>query len=365
MRVSTSPPAVTLRRRSRPRRQTPRVSCGCFRRLTPDNDLKTHPGMTLRVVPSHEQLLSAVDRMSSVEASRFFVSGSTYPRFLYKFSPGDRLEALVGLIVTSSVWLSSPLAFNDPFDLRLSVRLVGSLDDQIRFVARQLRRHIPDLAQRPDESRVRAVDLIGTGTYLSEMQKAFELEASSFGIACFVTALRPIAQESTLQPTVQQTGARDILMWSHYARNHEGLCFQFRTRSAPALFAWLRPIEYKDDVLTANWRDRVERGEKIFAALYRKSPVWSYEREYRLAFPGRANTTEPFKPQALVGIIFGCRAKSELVDEVTSLCLRRARAGHPPIRLFRARESSTRYRLRIERASDLEASCVDTSSSAA
>ena len=78
-----------------------------------------------------QQLLAAVDKMSRVEAARFFVSGARYPRFLYKFVRGDRPEALTGFVVSSTIWLSSSLDFNDPFDLRANIHLVGNISDMV------------------------------------------------------------------------------------------------------------------------------------------------------------------------------------------------------------------------------------------
>jgi hypothetical protein len=310
----------------------------------------------LHVVPDRKQLFATVDEMSRVEAARFFVSGTRYPRFLYKFVRGDRLDALTGFVVSSTVWLSSTLDFNDPFDLRANIHLVGNLNDKVSFVAGRLRKLEANFANHPDKARARAADLVATGAYLSAMQQTFETEASSFGIACFASA-RP--------PGVQKTGARDILMWSHYALDHKGLCLQFHTRRSPSFFASTRPVEYKDELISINWRDRVARGEQIFAALYRKSPVWAHENEYRLSLPSRSRTVEPFRPEALVGIVFGCRAKPELVDTVTDLCAQRGRAGLSSIRLFRACQATTSYRLRIKRARDLEARCGHSTTSGA
>src|ERR1019366_4718019 len=135
----------------------------------------------LHVVPDPKQFVASVDKMSRAEAARFFISGAKYPRFLYKFVRGDRLDALTGFVVSSTVWLSSSLDFNDPFDLRANIHLVGNLNDRISFVAARLRKLDANFANRPNEAQARAADLVASGAYLAAMQQTFETEASSFG----------------------------------------------------------------------------------------------------------------------------------------------------------------------------------------
>src|SRR5262249_779046 len=76
---------------------------------------------------------------------RYFESLSTHqlrrsrlwlvPRFLYKFRTFDPRDStsvyrLKDLIVRSRFWLSSPLDFNDPFDMSAKVEVDGSIREK-------------------------------------------------------------------------------------------------------------------------------------------------------------------------------------------------------------------------------------------
>lgn len=92
------------------------------------------------------------------------------------------------------------------------------------------------------------------------------------------------------------------LMFAHYAADHTGVVLEFESNDDPMLRA-ARPIEY----LTT--RPRIT-ASNILAAIYAKSSDWEYEAEYRV-LQKIGNTTYYFNPDALTGIIFGCRVSTE------------------------------------------------------
>ena len=83
--------------------------------------------------------------------------------------------------------------------------------------------------------------------------------------------------------------------------------------------------------------------------ILRKHEGWSYEKEHRILRPGDAHKYLNFNPQAVVGIIFGCRATTLTREVVENLLEERQRAGLPPIKLYTAQKHGSRYTLRIIR----------------
>jgi hypothetical protein len=298
---------------------------------------------TLQTDP--QDLIAKADAMSRAQAARFFVSGASYPRFLYRFNPGIRLSALSGFIVSSTVRLASVSEFNDPFDLRANIYLKGNFLEQVEYLARRMRRLEPQFANHPTDARRGALELVKSGQYLKGLQASLESQLTAAGVTCFA---------STRLEDARQSGPRNILMWSHYASNHAGICLQFHTRRSPSFFASIRRVEYKDELMKINWRDTMGRRDQLFSVLFRKAPVWEYEAEFRVSLPERAGTLESFKPDALTGIVFGCRVDPAVVERVVTLCRERIEKGGSSIRLFRARQSAHSYRLEIQRARDLE-----------
>jgi len=79
------------------------------------------------------------------------------------------------------------------------------------------------------------------------------------------------------------------------------------------------------------------------ATLLRKHSRWQYEDEYRVSIPDAAGKFIPFRPEALTGIILGCRADEAAEAAVRSLLEERAARHLPALRIYRARRNARRY----------------------
>jgi hypothetical protein len=70
-----------------------------------------------------------------------------------------------------------------------------------------------------------------------------------------------------------------ILMWSHYADNHRGICLEFASDTQHSMFAWARRVIYR----CAYPRLLMHRmDEAPVQILLSKSDHWSYEDEFRI-----------------------------------------------------------------------------------
>ncbi|MBK9043202.1 MAG: DUF2971 domain-containing protein [Saprospiraceae bacterium] len=102
------------------------------------------------------------------------------------------------------------------------------------------------------------------------------------------------------------TNNNNILMWSHYANNHKGICLEFITLNERLLSEMLHPIIYTNKKPIINdFKDIMHKG------LFRKSKNWQYESEWRLLGP--ADEKMNYNPKALSSIYLG--AKIEKHDE--------------------------------------------------
>jgi hypothetical protein len=105
-------------------------------------------------------------------------------------------------------------------------------------------------------------------------------------------------------------------MWSHYASNHEGICFGFDFQVA-GQFLFGHWVRYAQDFPVLNYIETVANGLDYrpitIGALYTKSDQWSYEREWRVkSTPG----VKVYPPGALTEITFGCRTSPQTIREV-------------------------------------------------
>ncbi len=176
-----------------------------------------------------------------------------------------------------------------------------------------------------------------------DLQAAFNKLRSEFGVACLTSSVAKTNH-----------AARNLLMWSHYAQEHTGICFQFHVPSAPVQLAVSLRVEYSDDFVRINWAERETAGVKVAEALRRKARAWSYEGERRIIVRLAANTPLPFQPAGLVGVILGMRASDSTVELVAQRCADRNHTHGTQTRIFRAQKVPGHYRLEVRRALDLE-----------
>lgn len=262
------------------------------------------------------------------------------PRFLYKFraSPRDSsLEArdqyvsrMHQIMVESELWLSSPSDFNDPFDTMGNFEIKGTGSKRSAFINELVKKYAPPGAT---STQIReAYDRLAALTddeILHILRPSFETQRDLTGVICFVAG-----------------DPRDVLMWSHYAADHKGVCLQFEPARDLFTFARALTVDYVREYPVVNWLRGTSDMEKI---LRRKHPRWKYEAERRIIQIGAARSVFNYNPSALVGLLFGCAADDTVVKATGALLAARARAGLPDLNLYRAEKHKSRYELVIKR----------------
>jgi hypothetical protein len=178
-------------------------------------------------------------------------------------------------------WLSKPTDFNDPFDCNENLVLYNLTEKNIEGLVKT------KVTGRRQERRKK----------IRSYKKQSEV---------FKKALR-----STLPDVIRNQGIccfskthKNILMWSHYADKHKGICIGFNPRKSMETFPLLhvnyehdfKPIEYFSD-----------KSDALLNVLITKSADWIYEDEMRILkdFNGRLL----FKKECVQQIIFGCRTE--------------------------------------------------------
>jgi len=252
-------------------------------------------------------------------------------RFLYKFrslvpSEAKSVERMRDILVRCRLRLSSPAEFNDPFDMSANIVVRGKPSEIRRRVDKilegqgirwaQRKKRIAEIMSRADPE----------GAFL-KTQETFEKTIAGTGVCSF--AGDPLS----------------ILMWSHYAANHEGVCLQFELARDPRTFAQALPVDYNDDYPVVNWL----AGMDDTTPLLRKHTGWKYERERRIIIPESAGTFIDFRPTALSGIITGYRASDLTVKRLRDLLTERLSSGFPLPKLYRAIKHKGKYRLLLKK----------------
>jgi len=140
----------------------------------------------------------------------------------------------------------------------------------------------------------------------------------------------------------------NILMWSHYSTDHEGVCLEFALAQDLQTFIPAINVTHSEEYPVINWAV-ADPHEEFKRTLLMKDKAWRYENERRIVVPDAARTHFDFRSDALTGIIFGCRAGRIIEDKVTELIAERTRRRMPPVKLYRAQVHPSRYELCIGR----------------
>ena len=254
-----------------------------------------------------------------------------YPRFQYKFmsilefDEQKRTEYLRDILVKNLLWLSSPLDFNDPYDMSAKV----IFDSDPKIIRKKFKLLIDAKADGKTWKQKREIlDKFMArerSEWLKSIKKTFYKHQKDTGIFSFAG------------------DPRSILMWSHYAQNHTGVCLQFETVRDPQVMLGALPVNYTDDYPIYDW---ASDDDSIYQRiLLSKFKVWDYERESRIVWSGGARSYLSFSSEALVGVIFGCKADERVYGIVNKLLEERTAHGLPPVKLYEAHKHVSKYKL--------------------
>lgn len=138
------------------------------------------------------------------------------------------------------------------------------------------------------------------------------------------------------------------LMWSHYSRNHKGICLEFSLNNSK--FQVAQKVRYQKEYPPL----LLHEPESYLNMLLIKSDVWDYEEEFRLICPRFTDVKEhplimdgnylSLGPNDLRSIIVGCQADNETINAIETL----VREHAPGVTVRQAKRALNKYRLVIE-----------------
>lgn len=225
------------------------------------------------------------------------------------------------------MWLSSPKAFNDPFDMSSHLLFEATIaQKRIRF-----RDILKEQGKSFREIELELPKLIRNVTlnFVDRARRAVHEESGKTGVCSFAG------------------DPRSILMWSHYASNHQGVCLVFETARDPKTFLRAFAVDYANEYPVLNWFTEFQG--RLFPSMLRKHKSWSYERESRLIRPEGANQHWAFMPEALRAVILGCSVDVETTEMLKVLVRERAILGLPKLEIYQCHQHEREYKLVIRR----------------
>jgi hypothetical protein len=192
------------------------------------------------------------------------------------------------IIELGRVYIPSIEKLNDPFE-----RLITFTTDQ--SISRIKELASPENIEKADPS---------LADWLKEILEGYkEIESKTLEIACLSHELYSAGIYSLSEVN------DSIIMWSHYAKNHEGVCIGFDRRD----------LENTGNLIKVKY---VKKVPKELTRTNRRSPAkyfhkhkyfqWSYEKEFRLIMENTKNKCIDF-PAKIKAIYFGARVNPKLL----------------------------------------------------
>ena len=255
------------------------------------------------------------------------------------------------------MFFNSPSDFNDPFDSKVNAIWKGTEEEWHDFL-------IVTGMNNPIERELLIKEAIREGFLIKEKNKLllktsrkkteifneksiFASTADFFRVCCF-----------TLNKS-------SILMWSHYADNHQGicLCFRFKQHEDEKTFIldsephFLYPVKYIDDmppqINLVDW----SKAEEFVDFLCTKHSDWKYENEYRLIqWPETlsSNYKMKYRKEDLEGIIFGLKTSIEDMKKINTIIKSTYTQEGFKVNFYQAREIPGKYALKMKKIDCLD-----------
>lgn len=258
------------------------------------------------------------------------------PKSFYKYRPLDdaqqtnadiRQQKLIWLketILEGKVHWSSPQAFNDPFDCAP----VFKRPDQATFtdyINRLVAKKNPLAAPHVHKQLAQFADESCDDDFMAELAQKVRDDLANTAI--FSLAVSPC----------------DILMWSHYANAHKGVCLRMNSAVLTKSFPAHGKVRYSEDRPHAMLGSDgpMDLLEKI---LFTKAKKWEYENEWRYIAYGEKPGCRTLPENCLTGVILGYRIDQSDEEEITKWVDERA----DDIALYKAVVDAEHFAIKLE-----------------
>jgi len=241
------------------------------------------------------------------------------------------LPTAKSVLENCSLRWSSPLLFNDPFDVPRALSFgvtPESVSNELMKLVLELIAHPPEdtsILHKQLETVVKAVkmglpqDL--RNDLLSEYQKNFASAARS---SADLDSFRELweGRLPTLRVLCLTESPSHVAMWYHYADKYKGIVLEYSpSELSDSVFFLAKPVAYPEIKPAfygaSGWAEFLTMKSDIAAhklleeALFTKSPDWSHEREWRIATFAKEVEDKnffsdyQFSSQELTGIYLG------------------------------------------------------------
>jgi len=249
------------------------------------------------------------------------------PQVLYKYRDLSEPARVRQIIVDNKVWFSSPAGLNDPFDCKVHTSFKGTAREYKQHMLRLLKKYRPSLNRQQRQA---------------ENARIFRQEKRHKDPGLFSRVAADVQKEYDKWGVYCLSARNDeVLMWSHYANSHSGVCLGFSHRSVRP-FGPVFQVMYSPELPKVSYLKGGDV-EKFSADFLTKSLQWEHEHEWRVVDRNKGKGLRQFPPESLVEVILGAKMNQE--DRAAIISWIEDRPLKPS--LFEARVKKDMYGLEI------------------
>ncbi|GAB3983210.1 hypothetical protein GCM10028806_56140 [Spirosoma terrae] len=278
-------------------------------------DLNAKPGDTFNkpilIRKEGTDSTNELDVLKEIEAIRVRIG---LPTSIYKYYTVN--PYFLDSIKNGYFYFNRPSNFNDPFDCSMSLVGFADNDEQYRTYLERLE---TINGKQLSPKQVHEIK--------QHYKKALEEAVRNVGICCF------------------SRSCTNILMWSHYAYNHMGVCLEFDYK-ADKLIRSALDVYYTDRFFTTNFNKKPEVA--IGNMTFTKAIDWQYEKElriYQVGLNAEEKRKVSYDKKALKKIIFGMKCKESDIQAIMKII---HEANYPNARFYQANPVLGKYAVELQ-----------------
>jgi hypothetical protein len=262
---------------------------------------------------------------------------------LYKYRQDN--DHTLQMLKNQELYFSFVKDFNDPFDCRIIIDCKGSDEKSWRALAE--REHIPEPIKQKALEGLRSI-----GFDADKIKQLYDKQNFKTYIIWCLSEIR-----------------NNVLMWSHYARSHHGICVGFETVIKDDLlfikiddfdlkyhpnkffhdFLLLSKVEYCDECPYPY--NIFDDSRHLLTFLKIKGKDWEYEQEHRIILShGEINKNIiRFDKSVLKEVILGHNIQDKFRKQVLELIANEYISNGYSVDVFQSSINDSRYELNIEK----------------
>lgn len=261
---------------------------------------------------------------------------------------GSLNEFTLSILTNGELYFPTPRQLNDPFEVRLLFENQYSIEEAIDY-------------------------FLLTGIYKDRLvaRKYFEgFYEDKFNYKAFIKSCAETRNKFYIY-SLSKT-RENILMWSHYSKDHTGICIGFKTHTINGHkllkikvnsitddpknniykkgFLLLQDVKYTEsqDTLKPLNPFKYDNND-IIEYFINKTPVWNYEEESRIVLPEFATKNQLIKinQSEINSITFGTNTKDEVREEIAKIISENPLLNH--VELYESKMVENTRKLKIEK----------------